>query len=771
MRKLLRFTASFGVGTAICAYLLTAGWQLILACAILSLGLLCRKYLSRRQLLGAVLGLAAGILWSSLFEAAHLLPAEELNGLREEVYVELVDYPKETDYGASCTVRVLDPELRGRATLYGGWELMELEPGNRIRGMAKLKSVGQDSRGLSRMSRGVFLRLILDRRDKAWEDEGISGNTYREKPSGSRYTVEEGRAGSLRYLPQRAARRMQETIREIFPQPAAGLIKAMLTGERDDLTAESYRALRESGLLHVTAVSGLHCGFLILLMGLFVLGDYRLTAIVGCPVLLFYMVMVGCTPSVVRAAIMVSLYLLAPLLGRESDAPTSLGAALFVILLGNPYAIASVGLQLSFASVAGLLVLSPKIYKALAGEKPAKSRTWRGIRYFVVSSLASSLGVLAMTAPLSALYFHYLPLASPLSNLLALWCAPFLFGFALLAVGICMLFPGLGWLGLPAELLARYLLRAAGLTAKIPGQGVVFNGLLMVMWLLWVYGMLLICMGSGARRGAYFLTAVLALVGLQAARALPAYVIRDDRLTAMAVDVGQGASTVLISGEDTGLVDCGSLYKDAGTTAADALKTLGRDKLSWVALTHYHKDHAGGLGELLAQIPVERLILPQLHESTEQSALQKEVEALALAYQIPVTYVGERTEEPFGESTMTFFPPLTTGEINEEGLTALCTAGDFDLLITGDMGVATERRLIERYTLPDIEVLFVGHHGSRYATSEELLKDVWPEVGVISVGENSFGHPSPEAMDRCAFRGMTLYRTDMQGSILVRVHH
>lgn len=771
MRKLLRSTVSFGIGTALCVYLPAGQWRLLLACGVLLLALCGRRRLSKRRLLGVAAGFAAGILCFSLFEMTHLAPAEKLAGLRQEVYVELLDYPEETDYGMSCTVRVLEAELRGKAVLYGGWELADLEPGNRIHGTAKFKSVGEGSRGRYRMSRGIFLRLTLDRPGKAWEDEGFQGEVFSEEAPGSRYIVEEGRAGSLRYLPQRLARRMQETIDDIFPQPAAGLVKAMLTGERDGLDGKSYLALRESGLLHVTAVSGLHCGFLILLMGILVLGDYRLTAWVGCPVLLFYMLMVGCTPSVVRASIMVGMYLFAPLVGRESDAPTSLGAALFVILLIDPYAIASVGLQLSFASVTGLLVLSPRIYRAVLGQRSTESRLWGVIRRFAASSLASSLGVLAMTAPLSALYFHYLPLASPIANLLVLWCAPFLFGLALLAVGLCMLFPGLGWLGLPAEMLARYVLWAAGLTAEIPGQGIVFNGLLMVMWLLWVYGMLLLCMGTGAGRSAYILTAVLALVGLQAARALPAYVIRDDRLTAMSVDVGQGASTLLISGEDTGLVDCGSLYGDAGTTAADALYTLGRDKLSWVALTHYHEDHAGGLGELLAQVEVERLILPQLQESTDQSRLQEEVEELARSYGIPVTYVGERIEESFGESTVTFFPPLTAGEINEEGLTALCSAGDFDLLITGDMGIATEKRLIEKYPLPDIEVLFVGHHGSRHATSDELLKAVRPEVGIISTGENSFGHPSPEAMDRCAFRGMTLYRTDMQGSILIRVHH
>ena len=114
---------------------------------------------------------------------------------------------------------------------------------------------------------------------------------------------------------------------------------------------------------------------------------------------------------------------------------------------------------------------------------------------------------------------------------------------------------------------------------------------------------------------------------------------------------------------------------------------------------------------------------------------------------------------------------LSAGDANEEGLSVLCTAGAFDLLITGDMAASTERELIAAYGLPDIEVLFAGHHGSKFSTSEELLEAVTPEAGVISVGaRNTFGHPSREAMERMAFAGMTLYRTDEQGDIIIQVH-
>ena len=118
---------------------------------------------------------------------------------------------------------------------------------------------------------------------------------------------------------------------------------------------------------------------------------------------------------------------------------------------------------------------------------------------------------------------------------------------------------------------------------------------------------------------------------------------------------------------------------------------------------------------------------------------------------------------------MSIYPPLGDKGANELGLTILCSLGDFDTLITGDMDAKTETKLVETYDLPDIEVLLVGHHGSKYSTGTTLLESVMPEVGVISVGDNSYGHPTEEALLRLTDAGMTVYRTDMQGNILITV--
>ena len=131
----------------------------------------------------------------------------------------------------------------------------------------------------------------------------------------------------------------------------------------------------------------------------------------------------------------------------------------------------------------------------------------------------------------------------------------------------------------------------------------------------------------------------------------------------------------------------------------------------------------------------------------------------------------ERETILLGSSDLTVFPPLgISEEDNENGLSVLAAADEKELLITGDMDSAMERRLLERYELPDIEILVVGHHGSKYSTSNELLETLTPETAVISVGSNSYGHPTDETMRRLAEHHCDIYRTDLQGYVHLSLH-
>ena len=207
---------------------------------------------------------------------------------------------------------------------------------------------------------------------------------------------------------------------------------------------------------------------------------------------------------------------------------------------------------------------------------------------------------------------------------------------------------------------------------------------------------------------------------------------------------------------------------NAGDIAADYIQAAGRSSLDFLILTHYHEDHANGVSQLLQRMQVSQLILPDVEE---ESPLRQEIITLAREKGVPITFLREDTRFHWGTSgELTLLAPLGQGtDTNELGLTVLASAGNFDVLITGDMGGEVEHLLLEHTELPDLELLVAGHHGSATSTTQELLQAVTPDMTAISVGEhNLYGHPAQETLERLAQSGTEIYRTDLQGTILVQ---
>ena len=751
IRPLLRFALPFASGVFACTVLLPEAWRFWTAAVILLPGLFLAWAWKKQRgaVLVTVMGLVLGILWAAVFSALRLAPVGALVGTERIARLELLEYPEEQSYNVRVAARM--EGVAGKVMLYGDGELLTLSPGDVLTVPVKCYSaVTVGGKNIATYtSQGVFLRLYA------------KGDV----------AVEQGRGDSLRFLPQRMKRTLENTVDNIFDEDVRGVVLAILTGERGELDAQSEGDLEESGLMHLTAVSGLHCGFLIALVGFCFLGNPYMKAVIGYPLLLFYMMMVGCTPSVVRACVMVAFPLLAPFLNREDDPPTSLSAAALVILLLNPFSVASVSFQLSFAAVAGILLVTPRLNASLIGLKRWKYRWARKLWTGLCASISASLGALFLTVPISAWYFKTVSLAAPLANLLVLPVMTVVFAASLIVTALCAASPFFAFLAPLVTIPVRYVLWAAGLAAKLPGHAVGFDGTLTNMWLLFVYCLVFLCLASGDGKRKYVLAAIFSVLTFGVVRSIPREIVKDDALTIVSVDVGQGAATLLHSHGVTALVDCGSHYsqRGSGASVADAMDTYGWDAVDILVLTHYHRDHAGGLCELLARVSVAKLIVPWETEE-EKSELSGEVRALAQRYGVQIEYVYDVMTLSLGEAVLMVYPQLTHGEVNEEGLSVLCSAGEFDALMTGDMGTSTEKLLLETYELPDIEVLFVAHHGSKYSTSHRFLREIMPEVGIISVGENNYGHPAPEAMERMAYWGMELYRTDSQGNILIQVH-
>ncbi len=740
MRRLAFFAGAFSAGIFLSQYLLPESWLIPCGFASLFLGVISLKlpWDCRRRAVVVFSALALAFGYNRLYIRQVQKPAAALTETEPVITAALCDYAEASSFGARVTVRL--EGVPGKAVYYGDYTLLDLAPGQTLTGTVLLRDASriEDEDIITFTSKGVFLLAYA-----------------RGEP-----VVGPGTAGSIRWLPVRLCRAMQETIAEIFPGDTAGFVISILTGERTSLSEEAQIALSEAGIYHIMAVSGMHCMFLLGLVSLLTGKRSRLRALAVIPVLVFYAILTGAHPSVVRACIMLSIFTAGPLFRRESDGPTSLLSALLLILLANPYAAASVSLQLSFAAMAGLLWLTPKLEALLLGGKK------RSKRYRVLASgFSATMGAMLFTIPLSGWYFGSLPLISPLTNLLCLWAASGVFVLGLAAVCVGMLCVPVGVIAaIPAGLLTNYILFAAELMAKIPYHAVYFSNPYLKFWVIFVY-LLFLCayLAKKSPKRKYLLATVLAAVSLVVTVKTGAARCTND-LDAIVLNVGQGQGVILASGGHFALADCGTAntWLRAGETTAWQLKSMGCQRLDCILLTHYDSDHVNGLRGLLARLDAGVLLLPDYEDDTGQ---RKEVLAAAEKNGVPVRFVTETETLTLGKAEVKVYPPVGAGGDNDKGLTILASARENDLLITGDMSASVERELLETYSLPDIEAFVAGHHGSKYSTSEELLQTLKPEIVCISSGSNRYGHPSEETLLRIARAGGEIYRTDLQGNI------
>lgn len=749
----MRRLAAVAAGFAAAVFLSCRGlWVLAL---LLPLPALLKREDRWRRCALVCLGVAAGLTWTAGYNAHFLGEARELDGVRSTLTAAVTDWPYETSYGAGVEAKVtLEDGMVLRATLYGdSEELMDLRPGDALTVTAEWSGPPQTATEswTWRLSQGIHLTGSV----KALE-------------------VRRPETVPLWALPAHWSQAVKEAVAAAFPAESAGLVTALLTGDTSGLAQGDYNALRRAGLAHAVAVSGLHMSFLVqLAVALTGSRCRRRTALVVLPLMVCYALAVGCTPSVVRAAVMNSLLLLGPLLGRENDSPTSLSLALLLLLLQDPWASQSVSLQLSFASVAGILAFSGRVRDYVTGFFPTpekkehkKPGPLRRLGWWAAGSLGVTVGAMAFTVPLLVWYFGSLSVISPVSNLLCLPLLQLTFQGGLLTALVQLLLPALGSaLGQVVGLLPRLVLWLVRGLADAPFASVAMVGPYLMGGLATVYLLWLCYLGlKGPRRPLVPLCC--SAIVLATALVLNHAAYWAGSLTMTVLDVGQGQCVVLRCGDQVAVVDCGSTGEDAGDIAASYLSTMGIERVDLLVLTHCHNDHANGVSTLMDRLEVSNLAVPQVIEAPE---LQAALLNVAEERNIPTLMVWDDVTLEFGDAVLTLYGPLGSGDTNEEGLSLLCETADFSALITGDMDQVVEGRLVKYGNLPDIDVLLVGHHGSKYAASDLLLETVTPETAVVSCGYNTYGHPAPETLLRLGEAGCNIYRTDLQGNVTITV--
>ena len=753
IRKLATLSLSFSAAVFLAHYLLPASFLLPLAavCAVAALaGAFMHTKLGRRMLL---IGLAAACGFSLYF--AHykrvMAPCELLVNEKLTVSARITSYP---DCRAGCimqNVRFCDDKLPNVSGLMLDYEneTHDLIPGDEITVTLKLNPANSrySTEYDANISKGLYL----------------VGTVFGEIEKTGHWSK------SFLYFPQYIGNGIREKIDEIFPDDTAFFMKALLTGDKSEYYAEHEDlscAMSIAGLSHVVAVSGMHVAFLVGFLQL-VLGKNRRCSLLCIVLVWLFVIMVGAPASAVRAGFMQSLLLMAPIFKRENDAITSLSFVLALILLANPFACGNIGLQLSFASMAGIVLFGDGIYNRLIEKLGTENR----FACYILAIAAASVATSIFSFPIAALHFGYVSILAIVSNILCMWAVTLLFcgGYLCCALG-CIAPAAAKVLAFALSYLVKYIALVVKCIAKLPHAALYTENYQIVLWLIVTYAIFFICGFSKKHKFRPLVPFAISLASLACILCIThVSMISSDGAVAV-MDVGNGQCIALTDGKNSVLVDCGSAgtVNNAGSLATSYLKSRGRNSVDAIALTHLHSDHAKGVVRLLNTMKVKTIIMPASAVQTDENGLYEKIVSAAAANGTELIFVDSASDYAYGDIELKIYEPSEKGDDNERCLTLTASVDGYNVLITGDAGKSVERELAENEDLSGTDLLIAGHHGSKNSTCQELLQSAEPEAAVISVGYNNYGHPTNAVLERLQAYGVEIYRTDLMGRIIIR---
>lgn len=513
--------------------------------------------------------------------------------------------------------------------------------------------------------------------------------------------------------------------------PGRALLAGFLLGDTSQLSETDHESMRRAGLSHFVAVSGSNVA--LFLGALFVIAgplgwSSRRRAVLGLAGLAFFVVLIGPDASVLRAAVMAGLVLLARPLGLRPDTWTVIATGVGLLLLAAPELAFSLAFQLSVAATVGVVV-GTGWFGQLRPE-------WLRV------SLGASCGAQVAVAPVLLMSFGSVPLWSPLANLVS---GPLV--VAATGLGAAGSVIGADPLVALGAVSARAVLGIAHLAARLPQVG-------------WAVCAFLAAMGLASTRQRLRPAALIAAGTVAAAVTLLAtpHALGDSSLRPafVALDVGQGDALLLLGeGGETVLIDGGS----SGLGIRDGLARFGIRAIDLLVISHAHHDHYGGLDEVIGSVPVGALWYAPF--PGQGPGFLNLVEDASAAMPILTPGLGRYRVGSIGLEVIG--PIRRYASLNDQSIVVVATLGGMRVLLSGDIERVAQREIEP----PLVDILKVPHQGA--ATSDPgWLVATGASSAVVSVGPNRFGHPSPELLAQLDKAGMEVRRTDLEGDVVIR---
>ncbi len=573
------------------------------------------------------------------------------------------------------------------------------------------------------------------------------------------------------------ARYLGDGIRSAVPdERTSSVLTALLIGDQRRIPLDLANDYTRAGVNHILSISGFHVGIIAAFITVLVIWfltrfEYpalhwnvrRIALMIAVPAMISYLFLTGSAPATARSVIMLIVFAMALFAGRERDSINTLLFSAFFLVAINPPTLFDISFQLSFLSLWGILAAVPLITKRIASVSSLWLRSL--IQFIAASVVASSVTVLPVLFVFKIASFNGI-----LTNFLIvplLGYGAVLAGF--LALPFMTLFPSAASLLLwPAAECVVFSNRFIVWCNSLPV--LTFHGITgwdMLFFLLFMTGMTFVTNKS--------LRLVLGLSIPICAVVLHIYVATDidGRLHITMLSVGQGESILIrLPDGSTLLVDGGGYLHDTGhdfgrQVLAPALGTLHIGRIDKMIATHDHPDHSGGLPFVINNFDVGEFwsvasVTPEIVTALTMKKVPRRTVAAGDVFTLP----GPVIVTVLSPDKSTLTRDSSESNVNEQSLVFRLRYGTFSMIFCADAGFETEQRIIDGHQELKSTVLKVGHHGSRFSTSDDFLERVHPKLALVSAGAgNRFGLPAPRTIDLLRSKRVPLYRTDRDGTI------
>ena len=515
-------------------------------------------------------------------------------------------------------------------------------------------------------------------------------------------------------------------------------IKTFILGDTSTLDDQISNSYRQNGISHLFSISGMHISlFASIILYILKRISYNNYYNYGVVILFLsiYTLLVGSSPSVIRSLIMYILFSINKLLNIKSKSIDIMLLVLIIMLIINPYYLYNISFQYSYLISFTLVLFSYKL-------KNIKNKTKKSLYISYISFLISF--------PICIYNFYQVNIISIFLNLLVIPLVNiFIFPLSL----ISFIIPQISYI---LSIFIK-ILEVISLFIYNHNLGVITFSkpsiILIVIYYIFIYLHLY----------NHRLSFIFIIIFTH-----KFYNYLDSNIKVISLDVGQGDSTLIKYPYNQGniLIDTGGLtnsnYSITINKTIPYLKSIGINHLNYLIITHGDYDHMGEAINLIENFKIEKVILNCGLYNDLEKELIKLLEKKKISYYSCIKKININNHKLY------FLNDKINDNENDNSSVIYTKLNNYKFLFMGDAGVEVEEDLIQKYNLQDIDVLKVGHHGSKTSSSKEFINEINPKYSVISVGKNNrYGHPNKEVLNN--LEAFKIYRTDQDGSIMFEI--